>query len=175
MGKMIKYSNRFGFILALCLMILSGCSCSTSKPAPYPLAGWRPYFKALDQSIVTDYQNYIQNLSPEEKKYMGPTEPFEDGTGQHAVQIETDIGGKDAWYHILFYDKDNKRTKVIKYLGLILKTSIHRAHCCWVSPPLDERCIFKYRLRSPIWRKLSRFMNLTQKNGLTIENGGNHV
>ena len=46
---------------------------------------------------------------------MGPTEPFEDGTGQHAVRIEVDIEGKNAWYHILFYDKDSKRTKVIKY------------------------------------------------------------
>jgi hypothetical protein len=26
-----------------------------------------------------------------------------------------------------------------------------------------------------IWRKLSQFMNLTRKNGLIIENGGNHA
>jgi hypothetical protein len=39
-------------------------------------------------------------------------DPFK---GEHAVRIETDINGKDCWYHILFYDKANKRMKVIKY------------------------------------------------------------
>jgi hypothetical protein len=102
--------------LSLCILfagfiLIAGCA----SQRPYPLANWHADFKVLDPSIVTDYQNYIQNLSPEEKKYMGPTQSFEDGTGQHAVQIETDIGGKDAWYHILFYDKDNKRIKVVKY------------------------------------------------------------
>jgi len=119
MKKIIKYSNHFGFALALCVMIISGCSCSAPKatPTPDPLAGFHAAYGKVDPSIVTDYQNYIQSLSPEEKKYMGPSLFFEDGTGQHAVQIETDINGIDRWYHILFYDKDNKRTKVIKYFN----------------------------------------------------------
>lgn len=110
-----KYSNCFGLALALCVMILSGCSCSTTKPQPDPLAGFHAASGKLDPSIVSDYQNYIENLSPEERTYMGPMFFYEDGTGQHAVRIETDIGGKDCWYHILFYDKENKRIKVVKY------------------------------------------------------------
>jgi hypothetical protein len=114
MKTRIKNSTGyFLFAVALCMMVISGCSCSTTKP--YPLAGWQKDYGKVDQSIVNDYENYIQNLSPEEKKYMGGTDFFKDGTEQHAVQIETDIGGKDRWYHILFYDRDNKRTKVIKY------------------------------------------------------------
>ena len=84
----------------------------------YPLAGF--HYSSLgnldsNKAITDDYKSYIQKLSPGEKKYMGPIQFFEDGTGQHAVRIETDINGTDCWYHILFYDKENKRTKVIKY------------------------------------------------------------
>ena len=83
-----------------------------------PLAGFHvSSLGNLDsnKTITDDYKDYIQKLSPKEKQYVGPIFYFENGTGQHAVRIETDIGGKDCWYHILFYDKDNKRTKVIKY------------------------------------------------------------
>jgi hypothetical protein len=104
------------FILILAGFVLIG-GCTSPKPMTDPLAGFHAASKGLDQSIVNDYQNYIQKLSPEEKKYLGPYPAsfFEDGTGQHAVRIETDIDGKDCWYHILFYDKDNKRVKVVKY------------------------------------------------------------
>ena len=115
MKTLIKYSNKLTFALALCMMVLSGCSCTSPKPTPDPLAGFHAASKNPDQVIVDDYQNYIQNLSPEEKKYANANGYFEDGTGQHAVRIEVDIEGKNAWYHILFYDKDSKRTKVIKY------------------------------------------------------------
>lgn len=113
MKKAIKCANYFGFVLALCVMVISGCSCSTTKSDP--LAEWQKYYGKLDKSIVADYENYIQKLSPDERTYMGPMFFYEDGTGQHAVRIETDIGGKDCWYHILFYDKENKRIKVVKY------------------------------------------------------------
>ena len=115
MKQIIKYSNCCGLFLALCMMVLSGCSCTSPKPTPDPLAGFHAASKNPDQVIVDDYQNYLQSLSPEEKKYAGANGYFEDGTGQHAVRIEVDIEGKNAWYHILFYDKDSKRTKVIKY------------------------------------------------------------
>ncbi|HEY4952942.1 MAG TPA: hypothetical protein VII71_06110 [Verrucomicrobiae bacterium] len=115
----IRTKNSTGYFLftvALCMMVISGCSCSASKPTPDPLAGWHKSYKEEPNQIITnDYQDYIQKLSSEERKYPGPIEYFEDDTGQHAVRIETDIGGKDCWYHILFYDKDNKRIKVVKY------------------------------------------------------------
>ena len=41
---------------------------------------------------------------------------FENGTGEHAVNIQIFEGNKNAsWQHVLIYDKDNKRIKTIKY------------------------------------------------------------
>src|SRR5271154_1033698 len=103
MKKIIKYSNYFGFVLALCMMILSGCSCSAPKPTPDPLAGWKlcqsqdP--KYLDQAITDDYKAYIQALSPEEQKFATYDNDFEDGTGQHAVLITVGLNHTD-WRHI---------------------------------------------------------------------------
>ena len=114
-----QFKNRIktfapAFVMLMAMFIL-GYGCNTSKLSPDPLVGFHAASKNPEQVIVDDYQNYIKSLSPEEKTYMGPTQFFEDGTGQHAVRIEVDLGGKDAWYHVLFYDKDNKRTKVIIY------------------------------------------------------------
>ena len=118
MKKIIKYSNYFGIVLAICVMVISGCSCSAPKPTPDPLVGWQKDYTPdpSDQIIEKDYKNYIQTLSPEEKKYLGPYPAsfFKDGTGQHAVQITIGINNTVS-RHVLIYDKDNKRIKVIKY------------------------------------------------------------
>jgi hypothetical protein len=100
-------------------MFLCGFGCSESKPTPDPLAGFHvSSLGNLDKNkaITDDCNNYIQTLSPEEKKYLGPSPIgfFEDGTGQHAVQIEIPLNGT-WWFHVLIYDKDNKRIKTIKY------------------------------------------------------------
>ena len=114
MNKIVKYSSYFALVLSLCGTVIFGCRCSTSKPTLDPLAGWRPASHSADKAIVDDYQNYIQTLSPEEKKYLGPISYFEDGTGQHAAVITMGLNGT-WWRHILIYDKDNKRIKTIKY------------------------------------------------------------
>jgi hypothetical protein len=114
MKKLVKHSNYFAFILALCVMIISGCSCSTSRPDP--LMGFhRSSLVNLDnnKAITEDYKSYIRTLSPEEQKFAAVDYFFEDGAGQHAVQIRIPLNG--TWYeHDLFYDKYNKRIKVIK-------------------------------------------------------------
>jgi len=101
------------FALAISAIVVSGCS--TSKPTPAPLAGWKVYYNhEPDQAIVKDYQNYIEMLSPEEKKFAGIGQYYEDGAGQHAVEIQIPLNG--TWrFHILIYDKDDKRIKVVKY------------------------------------------------------------
>ena len=67
---------------------------------------------ALDKAIKEDYQNYLQKHEP---GYFdsGPTY-FEDGTGQHGVELQV---GRNGFYkiYIFIYDKSNKRIKVIKY------------------------------------------------------------
>jgi hypothetical protein len=99
-------------------VFICGFGCTASKPTSDPLTGFHAAGRALDQTIVNDYQNYMQNLSPKEKQNMGPYPAsfFEDGTGQHAVKIEIGMDG-NVWEHILIYDKDDKRVKTFKYVS----------------------------------------------------------
>ncbi|MEJ0091540.1 MAG: hypothetical protein WDM80_17565 [Limisphaerales bacterium] len=102
----------FCFLLA---MLLCGFGCSSSKPTPDPLASWQPDFKEQpNQVIVNDYQNYIQQLPPEERKLATVDDWREDGTGQHAIKITVGLDGTN-WRHVLIYDKENKRIKTVKY------------------------------------------------------------
>jgi hypothetical protein len=112
MKTILKHSNHLLFALALGAMMLSGCGCFT--PTPDPLAGWQKNFGEIDQSIVNDYQNYIQNLSPTEKRNVRSIHFFEDRTGQNAIEIILGINGR-YWRHILIYDKGDKRVQTIKY------------------------------------------------------------
>ena len=66
--------------------------------------------------IADDYGDYFQTL-PHREKYCVTEKKMwflEDGTGRHAVKIEIPLN--ETYYeHVLIYDKDNKRIKVIKY------------------------------------------------------------
>ena len=106
------------FLLLMPLIVLTGCV--WSKPPPDPLAGWRRCATQdpakFDQAIIKDYHAYIGTMPPEQKRPVDEQSAFffEDGSGQHAVRIEVGLGGvyRD---HLLFYDKDNKRIKGMKY------------------------------------------------------------
>ena len=116
MKTIIKYAICFGLILILCAAAIWGWWYSTSKPTPDPLARWHFSLQNPDQVIEKDYHDYIQNLPPNQKGYVDTTHFFEDGTGQHAIRIEVFEGNKNAsWQHVLIYDKDDKRIKVIRY------------------------------------------------------------
>ena len=110
---------RFTFCILLAAIVW-GTGCSTPKPTPDPLVGWNFCFSQdpdkLDKAIRDDYQDYIQKLPSKEKKYVGVVNIFEDGTGQHAVKIEINLNGTE-WSHVLTYDKNDKRIKVIKYVS----------------------------------------------------------
>jgi hypothetical protein len=113
----IKYTNCLGFVLALCMIAISECSCSAPKPTTDPLAGWRvDQYGQPNQMIISDYQNYIRTLSQDEQKYAGPIFFYEDGAGQYAVEIKIGLNGS-SWHHVLIYDKDNKRIKTIKFIS----------------------------------------------------------
>jgi hypothetical protein len=105
------------YILLLASVLASGCSCSATKPTPDPLAGWQIDFKTdPSPAVQKDYQDYIQKLSPEDRYTATVDGWLKDDTGQHAVKIRTGTHGPD-WEHILIYDKDDKRIKVIKYMS----------------------------------------------------------
>jgi hypothetical protein len=97
----------------------AGCV-STSDPLKdwtfRPFPGWEepPYghnTNHLDKAIIDDYQDFIAKNKLE--IWSPITGFFEDGTGQHAVKIET-YKNHTSWYYILIYNKENKRINVIK-------------------------------------------------------------
>jgi hypothetical protein len=119
MKKMIKHSTYLGFTLALCMMVISGCSCSAPKPMPDPLAGFHVVslvYLENNKAITEDYKAYIHTLSSEEQKFATVDDFYENDEGQHAIRITVGLNHTD-WWHILIYDKNNKRIKAIKYIS----------------------------------------------------------
>ena len=105
-------------LCSLLAMFLCGFGCSSSKPTPDPLAGFHSSSLVNlqnDKAISDDYQTYIKSLPPDVRNGVGPLQFFEDVTGQHAILIAIAQNGTD-WAHVLIYDKNNKRIKVIKYV-----------------------------------------------------------
>jgi hypothetical protein len=113
--------------LFLAVFLTAGCGAWLMKPSsktisqqPDPLTGWKFLFsqdrEKLSKMIEDDYQSFIQQLPPEEKKYIGDINFYEDATGRHAVSIEVFSNKTSAlWYYALIYDKNNTRIKVAKY------------------------------------------------------------
>jgi len=101
------------FVLLAASVCWTGCEMFASHADP--LAGWLAASKNPDKIIEKDYQDYIQKLSPEERQSPG-LDCFEDGTGEYAVRITIGLNGTN-WRHVLIYDKDDKRIKIIKYVS----------------------------------------------------------
>jgi hypothetical protein len=112
--KSINCLRLISLVLLTAIIWITGCS--APKPTPDPLAGWKVYFHEPNQLITGDYKDYIQKLPTEERKYAGMIQYFKDGEGKIAVKIEVGVNGT-WWDHVLIYDKENKRIKVIKYVS----------------------------------------------------------
>lgn len=103
-------------------------------PKVDPLAGWNSWHESdedsppvvqkthaakhppLDKAIKDDYQSY---LNKHEAGYFVSTLSLtfhEDGNGNHAVSIQIGRNGR-YWVYIFIYDKDNVRTKIIRYIS----------------------------------------------------------
>jgi hypothetical protein len=104
-------------VLAL-LQVLIIIGCAATKPAPDPLIGWSlEPIRQPDATIVKDYHDYIQNLPPKIRPYaQGPFWFLKDDTGKHAIKFEIPLNGA-LTEHVLIYDKDDYRIKVIVYSG----------------------------------------------------------
>jgi hypothetical protein len=112
----MKITRFTSFIFLGALLWVVGCA--SPKPVPDPLAGWIELVRAGEepnQAITTDYQSYIRSLPPKEREYPTAAHFYTDGNGQHAVRFEVNMNGV-SWAHVLIYDKDNERIRVIKYL-----------------------------------------------------------
>jgi hypothetical protein len=103
------------------LVLVSGC---VSPKNPVPASqGWTVMFnqdvRKLHQDIREDYHSYIQQLPARERNQLTESDMhfLRNANGQHAVSF--DIGrpgfwGDVIWTHVLIYDANNKRIKVIK-------------------------------------------------------------
>jgi hypothetical protein len=106
-------------LLVLGLFAVYGCTTVSRSPLN-PSEGWKflrsqdP--KNLNRKIANDFQQYLIELSPKEKLGLGTIHLFKDRIDQHAVTIEIDLQGTQ-WTHVLFYNLENNRTKVTKYIS----------------------------------------------------------
>ncbi|HZF02506.1 MAG TPA: hypothetical protein VE344_11510 [Methylomirabilota bacterium] len=72
-----------------------------------------PY--GVDQSVIDDYTAYAHSVWPKGHDFfISEADLYEDETGQHAVKIELEVDLRQYVEYYLFYDKNNKRTKVMK-------------------------------------------------------------
>lgn len=104
--------------LMFATVLFSGFGCDQSKPSlliPDPLRNFHDADLYSNKAIVDDYQAYILALPPKGEKVSGPTLFYEGENGQHAVKAEVFTSGTTSETYIFIYDRENKRTQVIKY------------------------------------------------------------
>jgi hypothetical protein len=110
--------------IALCVLLATSVwivGCAT-QPRPDPLAGWKVLLsrdsEKLSPVLKDDYRVYIQKQLVPKKYFIDENDIwfYEDGNGQRAVRIDIPVNGT-YWEHVLVYDKDNKRIKVLIYSG----------------------------------------------------------
>ena len=100
--------------------ILQKLAWETVSKYPYagvatdPLAGWKPTEDLPDDTVVTDYNEYIEALPKSERPGVANVKYFTDGTGRDAVLVTVYVEGK-PWNHVLVYDKEHRRTSVTKH------------------------------------------------------------
>jgi hypothetical protein len=108
------------FVFLGLFALATGCRAPKPAPTSSALVGFRTCFSQdpakLDTAIRDDYQDYINGLPHELRIGVGPIDLLEDGSGRHAVRIPIALNGTD-WAHVLIYDKDNKRVRVVKFVS----------------------------------------------------------
>jgi hypothetical protein len=109
--------NRWMKMLLL-VPLLCLCGCGPSSKERNPLEGWTPARdlekSRLNKLVQDDYRSYIQNLPQEEKNYVADIWIMKSNGGDLAVLITIPLNGT-WWHHVLFYDKNYKRIKTVKY------------------------------------------------------------
>lgn len=84
---------------------------------PYPVGTPSPIYPgtvACDSVIINDVTNFLQTY-PEKGHFTGDFRLYENGNGEHAVGFVESPSDLTLCQYALFYDKENKRVKVIKF------------------------------------------------------------
>jgi hypothetical protein len=92
--------------------------CVAPKPVSEPMSGWNRLpdrDQSLNKSLIDDCQSYVRPLRAE-GHFIDDSDIwfFQNGSGQHAIEIEMTTDRRQL-VHVLIYDKNDKRIKVIKY------------------------------------------------------------
>jgi len=83
---------------------------------PEALKGWKATPDLPDDTVVTDYNAYIEKLPKAERPGVSDVKYYVDGTGRNAVAVLVKVGDTQ-WTHLVVYDKQNKRTGVTKFIA----------------------------------------------------------
>jgi arylsulfatase A-like enzyme len=78
--------------------------------------GWKATQDLPADTVVTDYNDYIEKLPGVERFGVADVKYYVDDTGRNAVAILVNVGDTQ-WTHLLVYDKQDKRTGVTKFVA----------------------------------------------------------
>ena len=91
-----------------------------SKPAPASvpeaLKGWKETQDLPDDTVVADYNAYIEKLPKAERPGVANVLYYVDGNGQSGVAVLVNVE-RVEWTYFVTYDKQNKRTAVKKFVS----------------------------------------------------------
>ena len=89
---------------------------AAATAGPEALKGWKATNDLPADTVVTDYNEYIEKLPKAERPGVSDVKYYVDGTGRNAVAVLV-IVGDTQWTHLLVYDKQDKRTGVTKFVA----------------------------------------------------------
>jgi hypothetical protein len=89
---------------------------SGAAAAPDALKGWKETQDLPADTVVTDYNAYIERLPKAERPGVSNVKYYIDGDGQPGVAVLVIVEGVE-WTHFLTYDKQSKRTAVKKFVS----------------------------------------------------------
>lgn len=99
--------------------ILQKLAWETVSKYPYagvatdPLAGWKESGDLPADTVVTDYNEYIEALPAAERPGVANVKYYTDDSGRTGVLVIVFVN-REPWNHFLVYDKDQRRTGVTK-------------------------------------------------------------
>jgi len=82
---------------------------------PEALKGWKATNDLPADTVVTDYNDYIEKLPGVERFGVADVKYHVDDMGRNAVTVLVNVGDTQ-WTHLLIYDKGNKRASVNKFV-----------------------------------------------------------
>lgn len=83
---------------------------------PEALKGWKATQDLPADTVVTDYNAYIEKLPKAERSGVADVKYYVDDAGRNAVAVLVKVSGTQ-WTHLLVYDKQNARIDVKKFVG----------------------------------------------------------